>query len=322
MSPPRSPAAPLPLPTRDGVGPSCVALPAQGHWPTIIDFLAERFPVIGRAAWLARVAVRGVVDEHGEPVTPTRRYEPRLRLYYYRELGPERALPQDETLLHHDAHLVVADKPHFMPVTPSGPYLQQSLLVRLKRRLGIDTLVPLHRIDRATAGLVLFSTDPASRGRYQALFGARAIRKGYEAIVHWPAGATLPASYRSRLVPDSHFMRTREEPGEPNAETGLQLLEVRGGHARLRLSPVSGRKHQLRVHCNAMGMPIVNDLIYPVLHPYGPDDFARPMQLLARTLAFDDPLTGEARSFASQRVLDGWPAPGPAAALQRGTQAP
>jgi tRNA pseudouridine32 synthase/23S rRNA pseudouridine746 synthase len=308
MPAPRIPAPPPPLPTRDGVGPSCVALPEQGHWPTMVDFLAARFPVIGRAAWLARIAQRGVVDEHGEPVTPTRCYEPRLRLYYYRELGAEPDLPQQEALLHHDAHLVVADKPHFMPVTPSGPYLQQSLLVRLKRRLGIDTLVPLHRIDRATAGLVLFSTDPASRGRYQALFGARAIHKEYEAIVHWPTGAALPTCYRSRLVPDTHFMRTREVPGEPNAETQLQLLEVRDAHARLRLSPVSGRKHQLRVHCNAMGMPIVNDLIYPVLAPYGPDDFARPMQLLARTLAFDDPLTGEARSFASRRALDAWPA--------------
>lgn len=303
-------AAPLPLPTRDGVGPSCVALPVEGDWPTLLDFLVQRFPAIARDTWLARIAAGDVVDEHGERVTPERRYVARLRLYYYRTLGPEPQLPRGEVLLHQDAHLVVVDKPHFMPVTPSGPYLQQSLLVRLKRRLGIDTLVPLHRIDRATAGLVLFSTDPATRGRYQWLFGERAMHKTYEAIVHWPPGTVLPASYRSRLVPDDHFMRTREVAGEPNAETHLKLLEVRGAHARLELSPVSGRKHQLRVHCHSLGVPIVDDALYPTLLPQGPDDFARPMQLLARALSFTDPFSGEARSFASTLKLHGWPETG------------
>ena len=301
-------AAVLPLPTRDGVGPSCVALPAEGDWPTMLDFLVQRFPAVARDIWLGRIAAGDVVDEHGEPVTPARRYAPRLRLYYYRALGPEPTLPQDEVLLHHDAHLVVVDKPHFMPVTPSGPDLQQSLLVRLKRRLGIDTLVPLHRIDRATAGLVLFSTEPATRGRYQWLFGERAMHKSYEAIVHWPPGTVLPATYRSRLVPDDHFMRTREVPGEPNAETHLKLCEVRGRYARLALSPVTGRKHQLRVHCHALGIPIVDDALYPTLLPYGPDEFARPMQLLARALSFVDPFSGETRAFASTLQLDGWPA--------------
>ena len=301
-------AAALPLPTRDGVGPSCVALPAEGDWPTMLDFLVQRFPAIPRDTWLARIAAGDVIDEHGQPVTPLRPYAPRLRLYYYRALGPEPALPQDEVLLHHDAHLVVVDKPHFMPVTPSGPYLQQSLLVRLKRRLGIDTLVPLHRIDRATAGLVLFSTEPATRGRYQWLFGERAMHKTYEAIVHWPQDTVLPATYRSRLVADDHFMRTREVPGEPNSETHLRLCEVRGRYARLALSPVTGRKHQLRVHCHALGIPIVGDALYPTLLPYGPDDFARPMQLLAQALSFVDPFSGETRAFASTLQLDGWPA--------------
>ncbi len=306
----RAAAAALPLPTRDGVGPSCVAVPEAGDWRTLFEFLLARFPAVARDDWVARIEAGDVVDEHGEPVTLVRRFAPRLRLYYYRALPDEPRLPHDEVLLHHDADLVVADKPHFMPVTPSGPYLQQSLLVRLKRRLGIDALVPLHRIDRATAGLVLFSANAATRGRYQAMFPERAIAKTYEAIVHWPPPAGLPARYRSRLVPDAHFMRTREVPGEPNAETHLELLEVRGAQARLRLAPVSGRKHQLRVHCNALGVPIVGDAIYPVLLPHGEEDFARPMQLLASALAFDDPLSGEPRSFASTLRLDGWPVAG------------
>jgi tRNA pseudouridine32 synthase/23S rRNA pseudouridine746 synthase len=306
MSIPSSTRPVAPLPTRDGVGPSVVALP-EGDWPTMLDFLVERFPAIARGTWLERIEARTVVDERGEPITPARRYQPRLRLFYYRSLGPEPELPEYETVLHQDADLVVVDKPHFMPVTPSGPYLQQSLLVRLKRALGIDALVPLHRIDRATAGLVLFSANPASRGQYQRLFIDRAMHKEYEAIVHWPSGATAPVSYESRLLPDAHFMRTREVPGEPNSQTHIEVLEVRGRHARLRLSPVTGRKHQLRVHCDALGVPIVNDEIYPVLKPFGPDDLARPMQLLARKLAFADPLTGMAREFVSARSLTGWP---------------
>jgi tRNA pseudouridine32 synthase / 23S rRNA pseudouridine746 synthase len=295
-----------PLPTRDGVGPSVVALP-EGDWPTMLDFLVARFPAIGRDTWLERIAARNVVDELGEPVTPMRRYQPRLRLFYYRSLGPEPELPEQETVLFQDADLVVVDKPHFMPVTPSGPYLQQSLLVRLKRSLGIDTLVPLHRIDRATAGLVLFSANPATRGRYQSMFSERTMQKEYEAIVHWPPDTRVPAIYRSRLLPDAHFMRTQEAPGEPNAETHIEVLEVHGAHARLRLSPVSGRKHQLRVHCNALGVPIVNDELYPVLQPWGADDLARPMQLLARRLVFADPFSAATRSFASARSLAGWP---------------
>ncbi|RYY91222.1 MAG: pseudouridine synthase, partial [Comamonadaceae bacterium] len=161
---------------------------------------------------------------------------------------------------------------------------------------------------RATAGLVLFSTDPATRGLYQWLFGERAIRKTYEAIAHWPPGTVLPHSRCSRLVPDDHFMRTREVTGEANAETHLTLLEVRGRHARLALSPVTGRKHQLRVHCNALGIPIVGDALYPALMPFGPDNFARPMQLLARSLSFVDPFSGEVRAFESTLRLDGWPA--------------
>jgi tRNA pseudouridine32 synthase/23S rRNA pseudouridine746 synthase len=222
-------------------------------------------------------------------------------------MGSEPVPDHGELVLHQDARLVVADKPHFMAVTPSGPYLQQSLLVRLKRRLGIDTLVPLHRIDRATAGLVVFSVDPASRGRYQSLFGQRAVRKKYEAIVHWHGG-TLPAlRYASRLETDSHFLRTREVPGEPNAETTFELLEVRGHFARLALWPVTGRKHQLRVHCNALGLPIVNDGMYPVLQPKHSENLKQPMQLLAQELAFDDPLTGEPLLFRTTRVLSEWP---------------
>ncbi|VTU30312.1 Ribosomal large subunit pseudouridine synthase A [Variovorax sp. SRS16] len=292
----------LPLPTRDGVGPSCTALPV-GPWPTIAEFLIERFAAIPRATWEARMDAREVVDEHGVPVSAERPYEPRLRVYYYRSLEAEARIPFDELILSQDAHLLVVDKPHFLPVAPVGKYVQESLLVRLKRTLGLDQLAPLHRIDRETAGIVLFSVQPATRGAYHALFAQRAITKHYEAIVPWREGQVLPAVHRSRMAPDDHFMRMREVPGEPNAETHLALLEQRGAWARLQLSPVTGRRHQLRVHCAALGMPILNDAIYPTLRAEGGEDFSRPLQLLARELAFRDPVSGAERRFASTRAL-------------------
>ncbi|MDM0012265.1 pseudouridine synthase [Variovorax sp. J22P168] len=292
----------LPLPVRDGVGPSCVSLPA-GNWPTIADFLVERFAAIAPATWAARIAAGDVVDEHGVPVTPQRAYQPRLRVYYYRALETEPAIPFEEQVLFRDEHLLVVDKPHFLPVTPVGKYVQQSLLVRLRRKLGLDHLAPLHRIDRETAGIVLFSVQPADRAGYSALFAERAIHKHYEAIVHWDGRHALPSIRRSRLAPDSHFMRMAEVEGEPNAETRFTLLEARDGQARLGLSPVTGRRHQLRVHCAALGLAICNDAIYPVLRPEGADDFDRPLQLLAKAIAFRDPVTGAERSFTSARTL-------------------
>ncbi|SFQ29608.1 pseudouridine synthase [Variovorax sp. 770b2] len=293
----------LPLPTRDGVGPSCVGLP-YGPWPTIAEFLIERFPAITRNAWLERIVAGDVIDEHRIPVTIERRYESPLRVYYYRTLDGEVHIPFEEQVLFQDEQLVVADKPPFLPVTPTGKYLQESLLVRLKRKLKIDDLVPLHRIDRGTSGLVLFSVRRETRGAYQQMFPERRIAKHYEAVVPWQEGvSSVPGTYRSRLVDDEHFMRMREAPGEPNAETHIQVQEVRGGRALLKLSPVTGRKHQLRVHCLALGMPIENDPIYPVLLPENTDDFDKPLQLLAKSVAFQDPVTGDLRSFTSPRSL-------------------
>ena len=297
----------LPLPTRDGVGPSCVALP-EGPWATIAQCLAQRFAAIAPEVWAARMAAGEVVDEHGLPVTPARPHRPHLRIYYYRTLPAEPRVPFDEAVLFRDAHIVVADKPHFLPVTPSGRYLQETLLVRLKRRLGIDTLAPVHRIDRETAGLVLFSIDPTTRGRYQRLFADREVAKTYECIAPWNPMLQDRRVHRSRLVDDPmHFMRMAEVPGEPNAQTGIELLARHGSRALYRLEPLTGRRHQLRVHCAALGMPIVGDRIYPDLLAADTDDHALPLQLLARSIAFTDPITGARRHFVSDRRLQ-WPA--------------
>ncbi len=293
----------LPLPTRDGVGPSCIALP-EGPWVTIAECLIHRFSAVGAEAWAARIASGDVVDEHGVAITPLRPHRPHLRIYYYRAVANELRVPCDEVVLFRDAHIVVADKPHFLPVTPSGNHLHQTLLVRLKRKLGIDTLAPVHRIDRETAGLVLFSIDPMTRGRYQRVFADRLVQKEYECIAPWHGALALPLTHRSRLDSDpAHFMRVREVAGEANAQTRIELIERSGGMAHYRLHPATGKRHQLRVHCAVLGIPIAGDRIYPDLLPADTDDPLRPLQLLARVLAFDDPVTGEARRFESRMRL-------------------
>ena len=288
-----------------GVGPSCVGLPA-GPWRTITDFLVEHFPAISRKTWLARMASGHVVDEFGALVTPERAYPKHLRIYYYRDVPGETVIPFEETVLHQDEHLVVADKPHFLPVTPSGNYLQETLLVRLKNRLNIDTLVPIHRIDRETAGLVMFSVQPAERDAYGSLFRQHVVEKDYEAIAPWRGDIDFPLTRKSRIVQDEPFFRQREAEGVPNSETRIDVMEKIGDLARYALSPVTGKKHQLRVHMNAIGLPILNDRMYPPVVDTPDDDYATPLQLLAKSIAFVDPVTGQARRFHSQLTL-AWP---------------
>ncbi len=275
-----------------------------GSWLTIRDFLVQRFPGIPAETWAARIQAGEVRDEHGAWVSGERAYQPQLRIYYYRALATEPRIPFDEVVVFQDDYLVVADKPHFLPVIPSGRYVQETLLVRLKRKLGLDELSPIHRIDRETAGLVVFTIQPATRGVYQNMFLAKTVQKHYEAIAPWRPDLALPLTYRSRLEENpERFMQVREVAGEPNAETRIELLEVRGAFARYGLSPITGRKHQLRSHCAALGIPICHDQIYPVHLAENTDDYTKPLQLLAKSIAFPDPISGEPRSFTSPRTL-------------------
>ncbi len=199
---------------------------------------------------------------------------------------------------------MVVDKPHFLPVVPSGGYLNETVLVRLKQTLGLDTLVPVHRIDRDTAGLVLFSKRPETRASYHALFSQHDIKKTYEAIAPWRADLAFPLTRRSRIEEAGHFMLQHEVDGPANAITEMDVLEVRGAFARYVLSPISGKRHQLRVHMAALGLPIVGDGLYPTLTPEGQMDHDNPLRLLAKSVAFTDPVSGEKRRFESQRNLN------------------
>lgn len=257
-----------------------------------------------------------VIDEWGVAVTPARAHRAGLRVYYYRTIDEEVPIPFSESVLYQDDHLVVADKPHFLPVLPAGRFLQETLLVRLKRKLGINALVPLHRIDSGTAGLVVLGVRPQERDAYQSLFRRGEVAKVYESIGSFNESLQLPMTHKSRMVPDDHFMRMRECDGEPNSLTTIEhreQLSSGGGSshapplARYRLRPHTGRKHQLRVHCASLGIPILNDPMYPVMLAQRPPeeraDFGRPLQLLAKEIGFTDPITGELRRFESQRSL-------------------
>ena len=305
------------IPLLNGVSPSCVTLPSvkPAPWATVVDYLAHRMPAVSRDNWLSRVARGEVFTDNGDPLQAQAPYRSGARVYYYRQWPSEQVVPFEETVIFQDDHLVVADKPHFLPVTPGGRFVQQTLLVRLQRRLNLPQLSPLHRIDRETAGLVLFSVNPGERGAYQALFSGRAIEKTYEAIAAHSETLSWPHTRRSRLEehPTDFFRMVEIEADDgspPNSETTIALLERRGGWARYRLTPISGKRHQLRVHMNALGLPIVGDQFYPTVLR-GPDeheDFATPLRLLAKGVAFTDPITGEPRSFQSRQSL-AWPDP-------------
>lgn len=288
------------IPTRNGVGASRVSLPA-GPWPTVLDFLLERMPDISRDEWLQRFADQLVLDESAQPVAATQSYKPLTKVYYYRHIANEPVLPDKARIVFENNHLIVADKPHFMPVTPAGRYVQQSLLVQLKNLTGNDDLVPLHRIDRETAGLVMFGKRLQDRDAYHALFRDKQMHKVYEAVAVFNPALQLPRVHTSRLQPDTLFFKTQEVAGEPNSETRISLLKVEGTRALYQLEPISGKRHQLRVHMMALGLPLEGDQFYPnVLRgPDADEDFSNPLQLLAQSVSFTDPVTGEAREFHS-----------------------
>jgi tRNA pseudouridine32 synthase/23S rRNA pseudouridine746 synthase len=296
------PPAPPPLPMRDGVAASYLWLP-EGQWPDLITFLGARFPDVELSTWHQRMARHEVVDGDGRPLAPHSPFRRGMRMFYYRELEVETPIPFAEEILFMDEHLVVVDKPHFLPMTPGGRFLRETLLVRLKKTLGEAALTPIHRLDRETAGVVIFSRKPETRGAYQSLFQKRVIEKEYEALAPTLKGVEFPFTYRSRMVDGDKFFIMKEEAGEPNSETIIEVIEHRADCTLYRLFPHTGRKHQLRLHLSSLGIPIINDAFYPVALPCKEDDVSQPLKLLARRICFLDPLTNDWREFSSRRNL-------------------
>lgn len=278
---------------------STLRLPS-GPWETVLDCLCSHFAAVSRAEWLERMACGRVLDADRRAIGAEDPYRPGLVVHYFREVRHEAPIPGVERLLYLDEHLVVADKPHFLPVIPAGRFVRETLLTRLVARLHNPDLVPLHRIDRGTAGLVMFSACPATRGLYQALFRDGQVAKHYEAIAPALPALDFPHTRETRLASGTPFFRMREVDGVPNARTRIEVLESDSAtHWRYRLTPFTGKKHQLRVHMAALGAAIANDPFYPELRDERDDDHGAPLKLLARGLAFTDPLSGAPREFRS-----------------------
>ncbi|WP_449408648.1 pseudouridine synthase [Microbacterium maritypicum] len=303
---------PSPLPVRDGVGATRLHLPLRGEWPTVAAYMVERFFHLDPERLLVRFDRGEIVARDGSPLARDTPLGAEEFVWYYREPPVEGEVPFEIEVLHRDDDLVVIDKPHFLPTTPGGRFLQNSALVRLRNLLDNPELAPIHRLDRATAGLLMFSARPATRGAYQLMFERRQVQKVYEAVSARPAdwdAAAYPLVYRNHIVKHRGEVRVRVEPDrEPNSETLIEVLHADDDVVHTLLRPHSGKMHQLRVHLAALGLGILHDGFYPELLPEAPDDFGRPLQLLARELEFVDPLTGADRVFTTRRALDFAPA--------------
>ncbi|MFE8945648.1 RluA family pseudouridine synthase [Streptomyces sp. NPDC007856] len=303
----RTPLPPAPLPQRDGVDPVRVRLPYGGTWATVREHLVERLTGAGPGMIESMFDSGLIVGADGRAVAPDAPYEPGMFVWFHRELSAEVPVPFPVHVLHRDEHIVVADKPHFLATTPRGSHVAETALARLRCELDIPTLTAAHRLDRLTAGLVLFTVRPEERGAYQTLFRDRRVRKEYEAVAPYDPALALPRTVRSRIVKERGVLAAREVEGEPNAETHIEAAGHRGGLARYRLVPATGQTHQLRVHLNALGVPVLGDPLYPeVTAPVPAGDFRRPLQLLARRLEFTDPVTGAEHTFVSGRALQAW----------------
>jgi tRNA pseudouridine32 synthase/23S rRNA pseudouridine746 synthase len=283
---------PAPLPLRDGLGPARVRL----RGGSVTAELSNRFGEQARA----KVVAGEVLCADASVVNETTVLPAGACVYLYRELRDEVPVPFDIPVLYQDEDIVVADKPHFLATMPRGRHVAQTALVRLRRELGLDELSPAHRLDRLTAGVLLFTTHRAVRGAYQTLFARGAVRKTYLAAAPVDTGIALPREVLSRIIKHRGNFQAVEETGDPNAETLVELLSADGGY---RLTPRTGRTHQLRVHMASLGIPIYGDPLYPNVIDVAAADFSTPLQLLAHRIEFDDPRTGAHREFASRRTL-------------------
>lgn len=295
------PAAPLPI--RDGLNPTRLHLPPGDAPSTIAEYLIGRFPADERRL-REQIDAGEVVDGEGVAISIDTPYRPRTFIYLYRDVQVEQRVPFEIDVLYRDETLLVVDKPHFLSTMPRGRFIVESALVRLRRDLELPTLSPAHRLDRLTAGVLMFTIDPARRGAYQTLFAAGLVHKEYEAIAPFDPAVAMPRVVRSRIVKERGVPRAQEVPGEPNAETAIEVTAAGDRLARYRLRPRTGKTHQLRLHMHSLGLPIVGDNFYPQILDSDPQDYRHPLQLLARSLEFTDPLTGHLRQFHSRRRLE------------------
>lgn len=347
-----------PLPPREGISATALRAPggkathAKNHLPvpdSIGQWLESEFPEAAPDSRRALLTDGDMRDEAGLPVTWDDPVIPGGFYFFHRPVPPEERIPFDVGIVFEDEDLLVVDKPHFLASTPNGRFVRECVVTRLRVDLGQPDLVAIHRLDRITAGLLVLSKRPETRGRYQRLFQDRRVSKTYRALAPAPPPELeFPLVRESCLVKPVGGRQVLEAAGEPNAVSRIRLVRTIGARglspsgtrvdtdgagpprrrgtdsapsewagdgdegpprrmdavAEYELSPVTGKTHQLRVHMNALGLPILGDPVYPVDLAPDPYDFSSPLQLLAAEIAFDDPLTGLSRRFESGLELD------------------
>tara|TARA_R110002167_G_scaffold5271_4_gene24705 strand:+ start:777 stop:1694 length:918 start_codon:yes stop_codon:yes gene_type:complete len=288
--------------------PSKLSLPQVNPGvETVIEYLIIKFPSIAPHIWRQRAADGKLHWHDGSLISEASLYQPQQRIYYYREVERDPVIPLSEKILFQDDQLLIAYKPPFLPVTPGGRYVNECLQSRLRRKTGINELQALHRLDRATTGLVMFSVNPKTCHLYHRLFESRQIEKTYQAIAKIDsdvinariATSTIGQEWQviNRLETSTPRFLMRVSQGKPNSHSSIRCLQQDGDKALFELKPITGKTHQLRVHMQTLGWPILHDRYYPVLQPESADDYSRPLQLLAKELRFIDPVSLRPRAF-------------------------
>ena len=291
-------------PMIDGVSASKVFLPKMKPAPaTVYQYLCQQFAHIATSEWQQRFADNLIYDALGNILSFDSEYIENSHVFYYRFLAHEIQVPFEHEILFENEHLLVIDKPHFLTISPTGQYVQETLLVRLKKQTGNEFLTPIHRLDRETSGVVLFSKQPATRAIYQEMFAQRQVNKIYHAIAPFHADLTFPCHTRYRMEKGQPFYTMQVVEGQINSETEIDLIEHDAIWGKYQLKPITGKQHQLRVHLNSLGIAIKNDPFYPVVQHKREDDFSAPLQLLAKHIHFNDPITFQDMQFSSNFEL-------------------
>ncbi len=273
---------------------------------TVLEYLILKFPDIDAQTWRQRIS-NGKVHRHdGSLITAQSPFQAQQRIYYYREVENEPSIPFKEVILFQDPHILVAYKPHFLAVTPGGIFVNECLQTRLRRSTGIESLQALHRLDRVTAGLIIFSVNSDTRHHYHRLFETRQIHKTYQAVANINTSESLLGQeweIKNRIEQSTPRFCMRVTEGYANSHSKIRCLEQRDEKALFELNPITGKTHQLRVHMQTLGWPILNDKYYPQLQPLSADDYSTPLQLLSKELQFIDPVTKQKRWFSSDNNL-------------------
>lgn len=302
--PPKSP-----LPPRHGLQAAWVRTPDRNPddplpWPTMRDWLVEKLAPAPEDVD-ALLSAGAFVDDRGRPISGSEVYRPHTFIWFHRTLRDEAEVPGELLVLHRDERIVVLDKPHFLSTIPRGRHVVQSAVVKARLMLELPELSAAHRLDRGTAGVLLMTTQKRWRAAYHSIFTARTARKVYHALAPFDASQEFPRRVESHLIKRVGTLQAETLDEEPNAFTDISILEVRGDHALYEVRPLTGKTHQIRAHFNQLGIALLGDPLYPLVRETPIDDFSTPLQLLAHSLEFPDPVDATWRRFESGRVLEG-----------------